>query len=97
MKSNWGAREEDKNDREGRTMKPRTPLAGSNPAEMRTENRHYFHHCPGLDLWSVGKSRDEAEIKLKEEIHALLARCSKYEGPDIPRSARAYETYEMTS
>ncbi len=46
--------------------------------ESQTQPRHFFYSCPCLDLWAVGKTREEARRMLREEIAVLLMRCSKY-------------------
>jgi len=59
------------------------------------EARHFFYSCPGLDLWAVGRTREEAEAKLKEEIAVLLTRCSKYGALDKLLEDRASAALEI--
>lgn len=33
---------------------------------------------PDLDLWSLGRTREEAQKKLEEDLRRLQMRCSKY-------------------
>jgi predicted RNase H-like HicB family nuclease len=73
-----------------------TPHPRSSSGETRKEARHYFRYCPDLDLWSVGRTRAEAEARLREEIGSLLARCSKYDDPGTLHDECPYETYEKT-
>ena len=56
-------------------MKTTTLLTESGPAEINNPTRHFFCSCPNLDLWAVGRSREEAENTLREEVRLLLARC----------------------
>jgi hypothetical protein len=59
------------------------------------EMRHFFYSCPGLDLWAVGRTREEAERKLREEIAVLLTRCSKYDALDTLLEDRASAAIEV--
>jgi hypothetical protein len=56
-------------------MKTTTLLTESGPEEINNSTRHFFCSCPNLDLWAVGRSREEAENTLREEVRLLLARC----------------------
>lgn len=63
-------------------MKGAVAMKESNQIDGNMETRHFFYSCPGLDLWAVGRTREEAERKIKEEIAVLLTRCSKYSALD---------------
>ena len=63
--------------------------------DMSMETRHFFYSCPGLDLWSVGKTREEAERRLREDIAVLLTRCSKYSALDKLLEDRASAALEI--
>ena len=76
-------------------MKGTAAMKESNPIDINTETRHFFYSCPGLDLWSVGKTREEAERKLREDIAVLLTRCSKYNALDKLLEDRASVALEI--
>jgi predicted RNase H-like HicB family nuclease len=76
-------------------MKSRTTRSEPTPVEMRKENKHFFFCCPELDLCSVGRTREEAEEKLKEEIALLLTRCSEYAGSAESLNGSGYPTVEV--
>lgn len=76
-------------------MKSRTTQNEPTPVGTRKENKHFFYYCPGLDLWSVGRTREEAEEKLKEEIALLLTRCSEYAGSAESLNGSGYPTVEV--
>ncbi len=46
--------------------------------QAKRESKYFFFYCPGLDLWSVGRTREEAKKKINEEMRLLIARCSRY-------------------
>jgi len=54
----------------------------SNPRKNKNQAKFYFCYCPIYDFWSVGKTREEAWRKLKEDLFILLMRCSRYESRD---------------
>lgn len=59
-------------------MKSKMTPQVSTHSDIQMETRHFFYTCPSLDLWSVGRTREEAERRLREDVQILLARCSKY-------------------
>jgi hypothetical protein len=63
-------------------MKATATNPKSNSVNNRKETRHFFFSCPGLDIWSVGATREEAKRKLREEMLMLLMRCSRYDELD---------------
>jgi len=67
----------------------------TNQINSHMETRHFFYSCPGLDLWAVGKTREEAERKLREDIAVLLTRCSKYSALDKLLEDRASAALEI--
>lgn len=75
-------------------MKGAAAMKETNPMD-NIETRHFFYSCPGLDLWSVGNSREEAERKLREDIAILLTRCSKYSALDKLLEDRASAALEV--
>jgi hypothetical protein len=75
-------------------MKGTAAMKETNQVE-NIELRHYFYSCPGLDLWAVGRTREEAERRLKEEIAVLLTRCSKYNPLDKLLEDRASASLEV--
>ncbi|MFZ2054421.1 MAG: hypothetical protein WAU81_09505 [Candidatus Aminicenantales bacterium] len=76
-------------------MKAKTTPRESTPLDIQAETRHFFYSCPGLDLWSVGRTREEAERRLREDVQILLARCSKYDDLDKLLEDRCLKTYEI--
>jgi len=76
-------------------MKPKTTLQESSPLDIQAETRHFFYSCPSLDLWSVGRTREEAERRLREDIRILLARCSKYSDLDRLLENHCLKTLEI--
>ncbi len=52
------------------------------PIKIKEEHKYFLFYCPVLDIWSVGKTREEAEKHLKEDLRLLLTRCSKYNSLD---------------
>jgi hypothetical protein len=59
------------------------------------EGRYFFFACPGLDIWSVGATRKEAERKLREEMLMLLMRCSRYDELDYFLRESCFATVEV--
>ncbi len=59
-------------------MKTTAARMESTPVGIRRDTRHFFFYCPNLDLWAVGRTREEAETNLREEIRLLLAKCRIY-------------------
>jgi len=76
-------------------MKTPTTQSESTPVEIKNASRHFFYYCPKLDLWAVGRSREEAETTLREEIRLLMMRCREYlDGPES-LNGNAYATVEI--
>ena len=73
-------------------MKTTTLLTESGPAEINNPTRHFFCSCPNLDLWAVGRTREEAETTLREEILLLLARCQDYLDGAETLTGKSYAT-----
>lgn len=71
----WNKRHED--DRVRWDMKI-SETTRCHPLQAKRESKYFFFCCPGLDLWSVGRTREEAEKRIKEEMHLLISRCSRY-------------------
>lgn len=65
------------------------------PTGKSGRTRHFFYSCPGLDLWAVGKTSEEARRTLWEEIAILLMRCSKYSPLDKLLEDRAARSLEI--
>jgi predicted RNase H-like HicB family nuclease len=63
----------------------------------KREGRYFFYSCPGLDLWSVGATRQEAEEKLREGVLLLLMRCSRYDELDYFLRAGCFRAVEVHS
>jgi len=61
-----------------KNMKTATPPTESTPVEIKNTSRHFFYYCPKLDLWALGRTREEAEMTLREEIRLLLTKCRDY-------------------
>ena len=76
-------------------MKSKTTPQASTHSDMQMETRHFFYTCPSLDLWSVGRTREEAERRLREDVQILLARCSKYSDLDRLLEDRCPKTLEI--
>jgi len=66
-----------------------------NSANNKKETRHFFFSCPGLDIWSIGGTRKEAERKLQEEMLMLLMRCSRYDELDYFLTDSCFATVEV--
>jgi hypothetical protein len=91
-------REERERDKEGWArwkMKATAANQKSNSENNKRETRHFFFSCPGLDIWSVGASRKEAERKLREEMLMLLMRCSRYDELDYFLMDSCFATVEV--
>ena len=59
-------------------MKPNaTRTEPDNPETVRSP-RYFVCCCPNLDLWAVGRTREDAERTIREEILLLVARCRDY-------------------
>jgi hypothetical protein len=60
------------------TMKNSETTLVSSPSQTKKEPKYFFFYCPDLDLWSLGRTREEAQKKLEEDLRRLQMRCSKY-------------------
>jgi predicted RNase H-like HicB family nuclease len=60
-------------------MKASGKTMTSNPMQVKNKAKYYFYYCPIYDFWAVGKTREEAWRRLKEDLFLLLIRCSRYE------------------
>jgi predicted RNase H-like HicB family nuclease len=67
------------------------------PIKIKKEPNYCLFYCPALDLWSVGKTREEAERNLKEDLRLLLTRCSKYTTLDKVLSDCGFTTVQITA
>jgi predicted RNase H-like HicB family nuclease len=65
------------------------------PIQIKKEPKYFLFYCPVLDLWSMGKTKDEAERNLKEDLRLLLTRCSKYKALDQVLSDCGFTTVEI--
>ncbi len=74
-------------------MRTTTSQTESTPVEIRKDIRYFFFYCPKLDLWAVGRTKEEAESRLREEIQLLLTRCREYK--DSGESPNGYATVEI--
>ena len=63
-------------------MKTSTTMTLSLPIQSKGESKYFVYCYPALDLWSVGKTREEAERDLIQSLQFLLERCSKYDSID---------------
>ena len=70
-------------------------LETRNERERNKEGRYFFFACPGLDIWSVGATRKEAESRLREEMLMLLMRCSRYDELDYFLRESCFATVEV--
>lgn len=77
-------------------MKSKTTPQASTHSDIQRETRHFFYTCPSLDLWSVGRTREEAEKRLREDVQILIARCSKYSDLDRLLEDRYLKNIEIT-
>ena len=80
---------------ERKNMKTTATQTESTPVEIRMANRHFVFYCPKLDLWAVGRTREEAETTLREEIRMLLAKCREYLDPAESINGNSYATVEI--
>ena len=80
---------------ERKNMKTTATRSESTPVEIRMVNRHFVYYCPGLDLWAVGRTREEAELTLKEEIRQLLIKCRAYLDPTESINGNSYAMVEI--
>lgn len=76
-------------------IRTKTTPKEASPLDVQAENRHFFYSCPSLDLWSVGRTREEAESRLREDIQILLSRCSKYSELDRLLEDHCLKTFEI--
>lgn len=76
-------------------MKTRTATTEPAAGGTSRDNRHYFYYCPNLDLWAVGRTQEEAEARLREEILLLLARCREYLSFGAPLKGNGYPSFEI--
>jgi predicted RNase H-like HicB family nuclease len=65
------------------------------PIQIKQEPKYFLFYCPVLELWSVGKTKEEAERNLKEDLRLLLTRCSKYKTLDKVLSESGFTTVEI--
>ncbi len=79
----------------GGEMKPSVKTTVSIPIEIKKEPHYFLFSCPALDLWSLGRTRAEAERKLREDLELLLTRCSKYATLDKVLSDCGLTTVEI--
>ncbi len=78
-------------------MKMITARTETAPTEIGKTARHFAFYCPKLDLWAVGRTKEEAETTLQEEIRLLLAKCREYlDSPDSFNN-NGYATIEIRS
>jgi len=78
-------------------MKTSAKTTVSIPIKIKKEPKYSLFYCPVLDLWSVGKTSEEAERKLKEDLQLLLTRCSKYNSLDKVLSDCGFTTVEISA
>jgi predicted RNase H-like HicB family nuclease len=76
-------------------MKTSETMTVSLPIQIKKEPEYFYYYCPVLDLWSVGKTKEEAERKLKEDLRLLLTRCSKHDTLDKVLSDCGFTTVEI--
>jgi predicted RNase H-like HicB family nuclease len=76
-------------------MKTSKKMTLSFPVLIKGTDRYFFYGCPGFDVWSVGKTREEAERRLKKDLQLLLARCSKYNSLDKMLSDSGFTNVEV--
>ena len=78
-----------------KNMKTATTRTESTPIEIRNASRHFCYYCPKLDLWAVGRTREEAETTLREEIRLLLTKCREYLDSPESLNGNGYATVEI--
>lgn len=76
-------------------MKTSTTMTVSLPIQSKSESKYFVYYCPALDLWSVGKTREEAERDLIQSLQFLLERCSKYDSIDKIMSDCGYKNVNV--
>ncbi len=77
-------------------MKTTLTRTVSTPVEIGyRHSKHFFYSCPKLDLWALGRTREEAETNLKEEIRWLLARCREHLDCADSLTGNGYATVEI--
>lgn len=76
-------------------MKTSTTMTLSLPIESKGESKYFVYHCPALDLWSLGKTKEEAERDLIQSLQFLLERCSKYDSIDKVLSDCGYKNVSL--
>jgi predicted RNase H-like HicB family nuclease len=79
----------------GEKMKASVKTTVHIPIEIKKEPHYFLYLCPALDMWSVGKTKAEAERKLREDVQLLLARCSRYTTLDKVLSDCGLTTVEV--
>jgi predicted RNase H-like HicB family nuclease len=80
---------------ERKNMKTTAARTEPAPMEIGRGHRHFVYYCPNLDLWALGRTREEAETTLREEIRLLLAKCRRYLDSPLPISGNGYATVEI--
>ena len=72
----------DQNDWMRLNMKTSGTTKTSTPIRIKNQVKYYFCYCPIYDFWSVGKTKEEAWRRLKEDLFLLMKKCSWYESRD---------------
>jgi predicted RNase H-like HicB family nuclease len=76
-------------------MKTSRTTMTSNPIMIKNPAKYYFYYCPIYDFWSVGKTKEEAWRRLKEDLFLLLIICSRYDSRDKIFQEYAYTGAEI--
>jgi predicted RNase H-like HicB family nuclease len=77
------------------TMKTSATATSSTPKQIKNQTKYYFCYCPIYDFWSVGRTREEAWRRLKEDLFLLLTKCSRHESRDKVFKEYAYTRAEI--
>ena len=77
------------------TMKTSGTTTASTPKQIKNQAKYYFCYCPIYDFWSVGRTKEEAWKRLKEDLCILLMKCSRYESRDKVFQEYAYTRAEI--
>jgi predicted RNase H-like HicB family nuclease len=76
-------------------MKTSVTTMTSTPIKIKNQAKYYFCYCPIYDFWSVGRTREEAWRRLKEDLFLLMMKCSRHESRDKVFKEYSYNRAEI--
>lgn len=78
-------------------MKTSATTMTSTPIQIKNQAKYYFCYCPIYDFWSVGRTREEAWRRLKEDLFLLMTKCSRHESRDKVYKEYSYHRAEISA